>query len=298
MFFTVILSLQIAGAADFQKTYDDAANRRITIGTLHGDIKLSGYDGKTIEISAEKKGADREQVIIEDVGFGNQIHLFARYLEPARTDATVDFEIRVPKEIFLDASSGAKPQGGPFQRFPVAKPGPPGPQVPSISPGSPPGGGHASYAIYLKSSSGQITVSDVAGSIRVETGARDIELQNVDGRLYVSSGSGDIRGLLKQVSPRGMMQFSSISGSILLQAPDNISAQVYIQSASGQVKTDFPLETKAMRYGPGKFIQGKLGDGNQRLEIRSVSGAINFSKNAPEEKEYKGETPEKLSTFD
>jgi len=320
--FAIAISFRVAVAADFQKTYDDAANRRITIVALHGDIKLSGYDGEKIEISAVKKGPDRDQIVIEDVSAGNQIYIFYRYSDPARNNATVDFEIRLPKDIFYNAASNAKPPGGQayahyFQRFPGDAPAPPGtptpsitspspktdessaepsqvsppqksqplpkkpllPKSPPISPGKPL---ELHHAIYLKSNSGQITVSDVAGSMRLE--GRNIEVQNVEGTLYAFSFSGDIKGVLKQTSRRSILQLSSSSGNISVQAPEDIGAQVRIQSSTGQVKTDFPLETRELRYGSGKFIQGKLGDGNHTIEIRSLSGAIIFSKKPSEAK--------------
>ena len=410
MLFAIVLSLPMATAADFKKTWDNAANRRITVSTLHGDIKLIGYDGKDIEISAVKKGHDRDRVEIQDASSGNQINIYARYLESTRNNATVDFEIRVPKEFFYNAAPIAKPQpqgvrgsGLPFPKFPgetsaspvipqypnpkstasskepavsspktaVLSPKPeaaskgatasstesavllpkpeasskgpaasstesavllpkpetsskepaassteaksPAPgaklsvpgvklsapgaktQVPKTPPPGialyPGGSGQSPQAIYLKSNSGQITISDVAGSIRLETGSRNIEIHNVEGMLTAISGSGDIKGVLKQTSThRSELQLSSTSGNISVQAPADVSALVYIQSATGQVKTDFPLETRDMRYA-GKFIQGKLGAGSQRLTARSVSGAIHFTKK-PSEKSEKPEKPE------
>lgn len=290
LFLAAALSFQVASAADFQKTWDDAANRRITIFTLHGDIKLSGYDGINIEILAVKKGLDSELVEIQDASFENQISIFPKYLESVRTNATVDFEIRVPKEIFYNAEPRIKPQvgrasGQRFQRFPGEPPATPGsppppgpPMLPYPKPPGPlpPGGGQFSHSIYLKSNSGRITISDVAGSIRVE--GRDIEVRNIEGTLYAYSTSGDIKGVLKQASRSSALQFSSSSGNISVQAPNDISAQISIQSSTGQVKTDFPLETRELRYGSGKFVQGKLGDGNNIINIRSLSGAINFLK--------------------
>ena len=431
MLFAIVLSLPMATAADFKKTWDNAANRRITVSTLHGDIKLIGYDGKDIEISAVKKGPDRDRVEIQDAGSGNQINIYARYLESTRNNATVDFEIRVPKEFFYNAAPIAKPQpqgvrgsGLPFPKFPgetsaspvipqypnpkstasskepavsspktaVLSPKPeaaskgatasstesavllpkpeasskgaaasstesavllpkpeasskgpaasstesavllpkpetsskepaassteaksPAPgaklsvpgvklsapgaktQVPKTPPPGialyPGGSGQSPQAIYLKSNSGQITISDVAGSIRLETGSRNIEIHNVEGMLTAISGSGDIKGILKQTfTHHSELHLSSTSGNISVQAPEDVSALVYIQSATGQVKTDFPLETRDMRYA-GKFIQGKLGAGSQRLTARSVSGAIHFTKK-PSEKSEKPEKPE------
>ena len=315
-------SLPVVSAADFQKTWDDAAGRRITIFTPHGDIKLIGYDGKNIDISAVKKGPDHERVRIEDISIGNHINIFSRYLDPARNNATVDFEIRVPNEIFYNIEPMSKPPDGRgmyFQGFPGGTPTPssqdasasPKPSIPSdVSPSPkpsptpdasalpklPPPPGASTFpkifppvgamqfphAIFLKSNSGRISISDVAGSMRVE--GRSIEIYNVDGMLYASSGSGEIKGTLKKTSRSGVLRLSSSSGNISLQAPDDIGALVHIQSTTGQVKTDFPLVTNEMRYG-GKFIEGRLGEGNQILDIRSVSGAITFFKKTPETKD-------------
>jgi hypothetical protein len=296
--FAMAFSPPMATAADFHKTYDNVAERRITIFTLHGDIKLSGYDGETIYISAVKSGPDRDRVEIVDASVGNQIHVFPRYLEPARNNATVDFEIRVPKEIFYNAEPAAKPkhpQGereftSRFQRFPgempelqgkskpLEKPVPAGKPELQGKPKIPPAPSGKPEPSMTPAPARPRGISDVAGSIRAETGGRNIEVHNVEGMLSASSVSGDIKGLLKHASHRSVLQFSSISGNISVQAPDDISTQVRIQSSTGQVKTDFPLEMKEMRYGPGRFIQGKLGAGNHMLDIRSVSGTINFSR--------------------
>jgi hypothetical protein len=187
------------------------------------------------------------------------------------------------------ASPKTSPKQG-TQTTPKMMPATPGttaisPKTPPKMSPSPPEPLQSPHAIYLKSNSGQITISDVSGSIRVETGGRNIEIQNVAGMLYALSLSGDIKVLLKQTSHRSFLQFSSVSGNISVQAPDDISTQVRIQSSTGQVKTDFPLETRETRYGPGKSIQGRLGAGSQMLDIRSVSGAITFSKKPQETKD-------------
>jgi hypothetical protein len=238
LFFAMACSLPLA-AADFHKTYDRASSGIITVFTLHGDIRLSAYDGKDIDVTAVKKGPDRDLVEVQDNSFGNQIQLLSRYLDFGRSNATVDYEIRVPKEIFYTS-------------------------------------------IHLKSNSGTVTVKGVSGSIWLETVGRSIEVRDVEGMLRASSVSGDVKGFLKQTTYRSVLHFSSISGNCSVQAPADLSAQVYLESASGQLKTDFPLETKETRYGSGKFAHGKVGAGNQVLDIRSGSGAVSLSKKPPE----------------
>jgi len=243
-FFTVALGLPLLEAADFHKIYDSVHSRSITILTWHGDIKLSSYDGNSVEVLAVRKGPDRDLVKIQEGG-GHGIHLFSRYLDSKRNNATVDYEIHVPKGIFFDN-------------------------------------------IHLKSNSGTITVEGAAGFIRLETVGRAIEARDVEGTLIATSVSGDVKGYLKQTTNLNMLRFSSSSGNVVVQAPVNLNAQVHLESASGQLKTDFPLEVKEMRYGPGKFAHGKLGTGNQVLEARSIFGAVNLFKKPLESVEKDG----------
>ena len=245
LFFTVAFGLPLLEAADFHKIYDHVPSRNITILTWHGDIKLSSYDGNSVEILAVKKGPDRELVAIQEGGSGHRIHLFSKYLDSKRSNATVDYEIRVPKGIFYDN-------------------------------------------IHLKSNSGTITVEGAAGFIRLETVGRAIEVRDVEGTLIATSVSGDVKGYLKQTTNLNMLRFSSSSGNVVVQAPVDLNAQVHLESASGQLKTDFPLEVKEMRYGPGKFAHGKLGTGNQVLEARSIFGAVNLFKKPLESVEKDG----------
>lgn len=235
LFFTVTFCVPLLEAADFHKIYNRAPSRSITILTWHGDIKLSSYDGNSVEVSAVKKGPDRDLVEIQEGGGGHRIHLFSKYLDSKRNNATVDYVVRVPKGVFYDN-------------------------------------------IHLKSNSGTITIEDVAGLIRLETVGQAIEVRDVEGTLIATSVSGDVKGYLKETTNSSTLRFSSSSGNVVVQAPVDLNAQVHLESASGQVKTDFPLEEKEMRYGPGKFAHGKLGMGNQVLDVRSVFGAVNLFK--------------------
>jgi DUF4097 and DUF4098 domain-containing protein YvlB len=75
---------------------------------------------------------------------------------------------------------------------------------------------------------------------------------------------------------RNNMSFSSISGNIDISAPSNLDALVEMSSASGILKTDFPLEIQESRYGPGRSARGRLGKGKQILHIRSVTGRVSL----------------------
>jgi hypothetical protein len=235
----ITYSFPLIQAQDFHKNYAIPPKGNIHIVNPQGNIKVYGYAGKDIEILAFKKGPDRDFVEIQDNSFGNQISLFPRYLQfgqmNARLNASVDFEIRVPKSVEYNFSP-------------------------------------------LKSLSGNIEVFDVVGRVWAESVGGSVEIRDVQGLISASSNTGSVHGDFKQAPLYSKMWFRTISGSILVKAPFNINAMVKMQSGAGLLKTDFPIEIQEMRYGPGKFVDGKLGTGNQMVDIRSVYGNISLIK--------------------
>src|SRR5436190_17246530 len=86
-----------ASAQDFQKTYRIGAGGQVRIGNISGDVVVNGYDGDAIMVRATKKGKDREQVEVEDRSGGNTVDIGVRYPKHCNCDASVDFEIQVPR---------------------------------------------------------------------------------------------------------------------------------------------------------------------------------------------------------
>ncbi len=128
----------------------------------------------------------------------------------------------------------------------------------------------------LSSFSGNVDISGISGRIRAESVRGNVELKDVKGLVSASSFSGNIKVELAKEQGRGNMRFSSISGNIDVSAPAGLDALVDISSASGLLRTDFPLEVQELRYGPGRSARGRLGSGLQILHIRSVTGRVNL----------------------
>jgi hypothetical protein len=94
--FALFFTLRLAFAQDFQKTYDIREGGQILIGNLLGNVKVTGYNGSSIDIKAFKKGPDRNFIQVVDMSLGNRIDLMVRYPQFYNGTSTVDFEVRVP----------------------------------------------------------------------------------------------------------------------------------------------------------------------------------------------------------
>ncbi len=86
-------------AQDFQRNYSIGAGGHIKIGNVSGDVKVTGYSGDSISVAGFTEGPDRSMIRIEDTSSPDSLELRVRYPGRGNCNASVRFEIRVPKSI-------------------------------------------------------------------------------------------------------------------------------------------------------------------------------------------------------
>ncbi len=128
----------------------------------------------------------------------------------------------------------------------------------------------------LSSFGGNVEVSHVIGRLRAESVRGNVEVKDVRGLVSASSISGNVSGEITQVQEPSNMKFRSTSGNVEVSAPANLDALVEMSTASGMLKTDFPIDVQERRYGPGREARGRLGSGKQILWIDSQSGRVSL----------------------
>jgi lia operon protein LiaG len=125
--------------------------------------------------------------------------------------------------------------------------------------------------------SGQVSGSELsARSIHIDTGSGDIELTAVTcPELALETGSGnistDVRGPVRDLA------LETGSGDISVRAPASLAGEVEIETASGEIETDFPIQvTRHAR----DHVVGRIGDGVGRVAIETGSGDVRLLKSA------------------
>ena len=128
----------------------------------------------------------------------------------------------------------------------------------------------------IDTGSGGVTGSELeASEIRIDTGSGDIELTAVTSPvLMLETGSGrvgaDLRGPVRELA------VETGSGDISVRAPASLAAGVEIETASGGIETDFPLQvTRHAR----DHVVGQIGNGTGRIAIETGSGDVRLLKN-------------------
>jgi lia operon protein LiaG len=163
-------------------------------------------------------------------------------------------------------------------------------------------------ALNVDTGSGSVTVSGIQGELRVDTGSGSVSVRDVSGdEVVLETGSGGVRGggvtssSLKVDTGSGSIELDAVkapdvvldtgsgsvqvtllsdvdrldvdtgSGSVTITAPQNLGAQVELETGSGSFDLDFPVQTRSVRR---DYLRGTIGDGKGRIHIDTGSGSI------------------------
>ena len=254
--FLLLTSLATGVAAqDFQKSYRLTAGGQINISTVSGDVDVAGYDGDQIIVNGFKEGRDIDMVEVEDLSGANLVDIRAKYPRNCRRcDASIRFEVKVPRstryvfDSISSASGNIKVTG-------------------------------VTGELKVNTASGDVLVSNVAGEIKASTASGEMSVREIAGTVNASTASGNVDVEIERLEGAESMKFSSASGDVNVRLPSNLDAEVYMATASGTLKTNFPLEIKDSEYGSGSRAEGRLGSGSRRLRISTASGNVSLMTN-------------------
>jgi hypothetical protein len=122
----------------------------------------------------------------------------------------------------------------------------------------------------------------VNGDIDVNSLSSNVDVRTVNGSIDVSTSgyaeantvNGDIDAVLGDPNWDGMLEFETVNGSITVELPDGIGADVSAGTVNGAIDTDFPLTVQ------GRFshrrLSGSIGGGGERISLNTVNGSISL----------------------
>lgn len=231
---------------------DQSSNRLLAFENPKGSIKITGYDGSVIVVTASLRFPETEKIAgnglrkieqnsldIEAEVNGNNVTLTCR-----TTGKTVDFDIKIP----------------------------------------------GNFSLKLKSlDNGKVDVINVSGEIEIENGNGNISLENVSGSAILSSIYGNINAVFREVKPDSPMIFTSFEGDITITLPETINARLKIKSEKGEILTDFnikpikrqPVVTNVDQskvYSLENWVVGSINEGGPEYVIKSYNGNVTLKK--------------------
>ncbi|HEX6821275.1 MAG TPA: DUF4097 family beta strand repeat-containing protein [Candidatus Sulfotelmatobacter sp.] len=245
-----------ASAEEWSKSYNVSANPELRIETTDANIRVNTWDQNTIEakvITSRYK--------IGEGGIQVQEH---------QTGNSVEIEVRYPHHnMNFGWSSG--------HRVEVVV------QMPRQG------------NVNLRTGDGNIELADLKGTMNLHSGDGSETLENLDGKLHATTGDGHIRtngrfdelelktgdGHVDAVARQGSTmaaswRLESGDGSVSLELPPDLSADVDLHTGDGHIDLDMPVTTE------GKIrtneVHGKLNGGGSLLTIHTGDGSIHLRK--------------------
>ncbi|HUQ48072.1 MAG TPA: DUF4097 family beta strand repeat-containing protein, partial [Gemmatimonadaceae bacterium] len=95
------------------------------------------------------------------------------------------------------------------------------------------------------------------------------------------TASGDIV-YSGQIATGATYDFESHSGAIRLTVPRTAGAQFRLETVSGAVQSDFPIEPAPADGRKGGRVEFTVGDGRANVIARTFSGRISIKSDAPD----------------
>jgi hypothetical protein len=217
------------------QTYEVGTNARLSLSNLNGAATITGWDKKTIEVVATKRGSSRTMLDVATVEFDlkdDHLRIEVEYDFDEddydddwkrRQMVEVDFEIHVPRGLEV-------------RRVELVN--------------------------------GGIDISDITGDVNVASVNGDVTGENLAGEAHLSTVNGDVK--LSGVKADNDIELSSVNGSVTLYLPKNVNAKLSASTVHGDIDGDLGNGVTHA----GSSMDAVLGSGGPRIELGTVNGDI------------------------
>src|SRR5215467_8967071 len=197
-----------AAAQDFQKSYRIGQGGSVRVRNVSGDVNIKGYDGDQITVAGFREGRDANLVSVEDLSQGNGVEVKVKYPEHCNCDASIRFEVQVPRSIAYTFDHVSTASGNIL--------------VDSVT-----------GNVEAKTASGEIAISNVTGRVDAHTASGNVDVKNVSGAASARAASGNVTVSIARLEGTDAMNFSTASGDVTVRMPAELDADIEMHSMSG-----------------------------------------------------------------
>ena len=118
----------------------------------------------------------------------------------------------------------------------------------------------------------------VPRGVRVAAGTVNgsMSVRGTRAEVRASTVNGSIDATMSALNRDGDMKFSTVNGTITVETPSSLDANVSIDTMSGGISSDFPVQLSG-RFGP-RHAEGVIGRGGRRISMNTVNGSVELRK--------------------
>jgi DUF4097 and DUF4098 domain-containing protein YvlB len=244
-----------ARADDWSKTYTITGKPDLRVDTSDANIHVSTWDQNTIEakVTTTRYKIGDDGIRIEEHQTGDVVEIDVRFPHHGITigwaNHSVEVNIHMPREGRVDLRTGdGKIEIGNFKG-----------------------------EMQLHSGDGSQEIDGADGKLRATTGDGHIRANGRFDELDLKTGDGRVeaRALAGSAMARGW-RLETGDGTVTLEVPENLAADVDLHTGDGHIDLDLPVTTEGkIREGE---VHGKLNGGGNLLVIHTGDGSIRLRK--------------------
>ncbi len=244
--FSVTMAAQDQGR-QFHWTGKLAADQIVEIKNISGKISAEGVSGDQIEVTAEKLGPRADQVKIEVVPSSAGVTICAVY--PPSMGGSSSCE---PGNHW---NHGNTHTDNTRVDFTVRLP--------------------KNLRFSAVSVNGGVTAEDIGRSVHANTVNGTVRI-STDSWADANSVNGSVEVRMGHADWTGTLKIATVNGSVELEMPDDLSADIKFSSVNGRISSAFPVTISGGFV--GHTAKGTIGSGGRELNVSTVNGAINLKK--------------------
>ena len=247
-----------AQADEWSKTYTLTGKPDLRVDTSDANLHVSTWDRNTIEakVTTTRYKIGGDGIRIDEHQTGDVVEIGVRYPHLHGFGITlnggnhrVDIDVHMPCEGRLDLHTGDG-------KIELA---------------------HFKGEMQLHSGDGSQEIDSVDGKLRATTGDGHIRANGRFDELELKTGDGRVDARAAAGSAlAASWRLESGDGTVSLEVPDNLAADVDLHTGDGHIDLDMPVTTE------GKIreneIRGKLNGGGNLLVIHTGDGSIRLRK--------------------
>jgi DUF4097 and DUF4098 domain-containing protein YvlB len=248
-----------ARADDWSKTYTISGKPDLRVDTSDANIRVSTWDQNSIEakVTTTRYKIGDDGIRIEEHQTGDTVEIDVRF--PHNHGVTinwgnsgshrVEIDIHMPREGRVDLHTGdGKIELGNFKG-----------------------------EMLLRSGDGSQEINGVDGKLRALTGDGHIRADGRFDELDLKTGDGRVDARATAGSALATSwKLESGDGTVTLEVPENLAADVDLHTGDGHIDLDMPITTSGKIR--GGEVHGKLNGGGNLLMIHTGDGSIRLRK--------------------
>jgi hypothetical protein len=288
---TILVCISGCGIATFpqaesedrvEKSFAVSSGGQLTVNADRGSIEVAATDGETVkvEVTREARAASeaeaKEMLQDHELTFnhqGDKVEITAKYKDGRRLWDGFRHRLQVHFQISVPRK----------------------------------------YNIDLKTAGGAITVSDLAGKVKIETGGGDLKIGHIQGPVWARTAGGrvalggateaadlmtsggsiavdDVGGVINahtsggSISVRfatqlkGDCSLHTSGGSIHADLAEKIAVELDAQTSGGRVVSDLPVTMTLNGEQRSSHLHGKINGGGPVLVLKTGGGNIHLHK--------------------